>query len=783
MHSFRTILYNITIVLLSVIAFSACSSEKFLSNGSTVLSSVKIKSAEKTVNAKNYDRYLKQHPNSKWFGLVKVPLGIYCIAGKDTSRHHALHKLGESPVVYDSVMSKNSLSNLRNALISAGYLKADANYTERRKGYKTNIEYTIFPGPLYSIDNIEWNIENPEFRKLVRNDSANSHLFKGMACDVNVLNEERNRIVKLLQNSGYYNVNRDFVSFVADTSAFSKNVSLLVNISFASGARDSVKAYTRYHIGKVNFYYNINEDSVENISKSQCDTVNDGYGSVVYSYGHAMLRNKTMLRNVYFRPGDIYNQSKIQNTYQRLGGLAITDFASVKLSEAECDSMHGQKNSADALTADIFFKSRNVNSISFELEGTNMAGDLGAAAALSFENRNVFKGAESFDLKLRGAFEAIKGLKGYNNNENYIEFGVEANLKVPMLVRPLQHRHRMSSIVNSEISLLYNTQDRPEFHRRTLTAGIRYLWNSWQNKLQHRLDLISLNYVFMPWISDTFRHDYLENTSSRNSVLRYSYEDLFIMRSAYNMVYNSRGNRSSRLLDYTNNSYRVRFGIETAGNLLYLLSHILHSEKNADGHYKLFNIAFAQYAKADLDFVKNFVIDSRNAVAFHAGIGLALPYGNALIVPYEKRYFAGGANSVRGWSVRELGPGKYRSKDGKIDFINQTGNIKLDVNLEYRTFLFWKLHGAVFADCGNIWTTRNYSDQPGGKFQFNNFFKQLAAAYGIGLRLNLDYFVLRFDGGMKAVNPYYSNSREHFPIIHPRFSRDFTFHFAVGLPF
>ena len=309
-------------------------------------------------------------------------------------------------------------------------------------------------------------------------------------------------------------------------------------------------------------------------------------------------------------------------------------------------------------TADIFFKSRNVNSISFELEGTNMAGDLGAAAALSFENRNVFKGAESFDLKLRGAFEAIKGLKGYNNNENYIEFGVEANLKVPMLVRPLQHHHRMSSIVNSEISLLYNTQDRPEFHRRTLTAGIRYLWNSWQNKLQHRLDLISLNYVFMPWISDTFRHDYLENTSSRNSVLRYSYEDLFIMRSAYNMVYNSRGNRSSRLLDYTNNSYRVRFGIETAGNLLYLLSHILHSEKNADGHYKLFNIAFAQYAKADLDFVKNFVIDSRFAVAFHAGIGLALPYGYALIVPYEKRYFAGGANSVRGWSVRELGPGK-----------------------------------------------------------------------------------------------------------------------------
>ncbi len=747
-----------------------------------MLSSVSVKSADKAVNAKNYSRYIKQQPNSKWFGLVKVPLGIYCMAGRDTSRRHALRKLGEAPVVYDSVMSENSLTNLRNAMISAGYLKADASYEKRRKKHKTSVEYTIKPGALYSIDNIKWQIDNAEFREIIRKDSANSLLFKGMACDVNVLGDERNRIVRLLQDNGYYNVNRDFVSFVADTSAYSRNVSLQVNVSYASGARDSVKAYTKYHIGKVNFYYNTNEDSV-GASSLHCDTVSDGMGGTVYSYGHAMLRNKTMLRNVYFRPGDTYNQSKVQNTYQKLGGLSITDFASVKLSEAECDSAHGQQNATDALTADIFFNTRDINSISFELEGTNMAGDLGAAAALSFENRNVFRGAETFDMKLRGAFEAIKGLKGYNNNENYIEFGVEANLKMPILVRPLQRHRRMSSVVNSEVSLLYNTQDRPEFHRRTLTAGIRYIWNSWQNKLQHRLDLISLNYVFMPWISDTFRHDYLENNSSRNSVLRYSYEDLFIMRSAYSMVYNSRGNRLSRPLDYTNNSYRVRFGIETAGNLLYLLSHILHNKKNADGHYKFFNIAYAQYAKADLDFVKNFVIDERNAVAFHAGLGLALPYGNASIVPYEKRYFAGGANSVRGWSVRELGPGKFRSKDGKIDFINQTGNIKLDVNLEYRTFLFWKLHGAVFADCGNIWTTRSYPDQPGGKFQFNNLLKQLAAAYGIGLRLNLDYFVLRFDGGMKAVNPYYSNSREHFPIIHPRFSRDFTFHFAVGLPF
>ena len=436
------------------------------------------------------------------------------------------------------------------------------------------------------------------------------------------------------------------------------------------------------------------------------------------------------------------------------------------------------------LTANIFVKTKDINTVSFEVEGTNMAGDLGAAAAFAYENRNIFHGGETFGIKLRGAFEAINGLDGYDNNENYTELSVEMNLKMPLLVLPFGGKsHRRSSMVNSEISLIYNLQDRPEFHRRTLTAGWRYTWSSWQKKLQHRFDMISLNYVFMPWISDVFRRDYLDNNSSRNSVLRYSYEDLFIMRSAYNVVFNSQGNKKTGLFTYNSNSYQVRFGVETAGNLLYLASTIFNGSKNEDGHYKLFNIAYAQYAKFDLDYVKNFVIDDRNALAFHIGGGVALPYGNASIIPYEKRYFSGGANSVRGWSVRELGPGKYVGKDGKVDFINQTGNIKFDINLEYRTYLFWKLHGAIFIDGGNVWTTRDYPDQQGGKFRFNSFYKQIAASYGLGLRLNLDYFVLRFDGGMKAVNPVYTDSRRHYPIVHPVFSRDFTFHFAVGFPF
>lgn len=770
-------LYVVAIAIAALLC--GCSSEKFLGEGQTVLSSIKVVSSDKEINAKNYDRYIAQHPNSKWFGLVKVPLGIYCVAGKDTSHHHTLHRLGEAPVVYDSAMTQSSLSELRNAMASLGYLHASAEMREQHKAYKTKVEYTLHPGQRYFIDEIKWDIENELFNNIIRKDSAASLLYIGMPCDMNKLSEERDRIVKLLQDNGYFNVNRDFVSFTADTTSLSRNVSLNVRVSYASGARDSIKAYTQYHIGRVNFFYDINEDSVKNGTLGKGTTIDDGNGGVIHTYGHSILRNKTVLRNVYFRSGDIYKQSSIQNTYRRLASLAPGDFASVRLSEAD-STRTGKK---DELDANIFFNTRDINSVGFEVEGTNMAGDLGVAAALSFENRNVFHGAETFDIKLRGAYEALNGLKGYNNKENYVELSVEANLKMPLLVRPFSHHRRMASVLNSELSVLYNTQDRPEFHRRTLAAGIRYSWNSWQNKMQHRLDLISLNYVFMPWISDKFRHDYLENNTSRNSVLRYSYEDLFIMRSAYNFVFNSKGNSSLRPIDYSSNSYRIRLGVETAGNLFYLFSKLFNGSKNEDGHYKLFNVAFAQYAKLDFDIVKNLVIDERNAIALHADLGLAIPYGNASVVPYEKRYFSGGANSVRGWSVRGLGPGTYSGKDGKVDFINQTGNIKFDANAEYRTFLFWKLHGAVFVDCGNIWTTRDYPDQPGGKFKFDSFWKQLAAAYGVGLRLNLDYFVLRFDGGMKAVTPHYHDTKSHFPIIHPNFSRDFTFHFAVGLPF
>ena len=464
--------------------------------------------------------------------------------------------------------------------------------------------------------------------------------------------------------------------------------------------------------------------------------------------------------NTWLKEGDFYSSQNLQRTYNSFGRLSAVRYTSIKFNEVPDSNL---------LDCNIQISTYKPNSVSFQPEGTNTAGDLGAAATLTYENRNLFKGSETFSVQLRGAFEAITGLEGYQN-QDYEEYNMEAKLSFPRFIAPVSKSYRKKSSAASELSVSYNMQNRPEFHRRLFSAAWRYRWTDANRNTTYRADVIDLNYIYMPWISGTFKHDYLDSVSNRNAILRYNYEDLFIMKIGFSLAHNGR-------------HHAFRANIETAGNLLNGFSHLLGEDKNERGQYTLFNIAYAQYVKGDFDYTHLIRFDRRNQLAIHAGFGIAYPYGNSRILPFEKRYFSGGANSVRGWSVRGLGPGKFKGSNGAIDFINQTGDMKLDLNAEYRTFLFWKFDGAVFVDAGNIWTLRNYEEQPGGQFKLDEFYKQIAVAYGIGLRLNFDYFVLRFDMGMKAVNPAYENNKEHFPIVNPRFSRDFSFHFAVGLPF
>ena len=472
------------------------------------------------------------------------------------------------------------------------------------------------------------------------------------------------------------------------------------------------------------------------------------------------LRRSVLAENTVVKAGEWFSASDLQRTYNNFARLGAVRYTNITFRE---DTLHN-------LDTDIRLSMRKPNTIAFQPEGTNTAGDFGAAATLTYQNRNLFRGSELLSIELRGAFEAIKGLEGYERGD-YEEYGVEARFQMPRLMTPyLSRKGRRGSTASTELSVAWNLQNRPEFHRRVFSAGLKYRWPTRDGRVQYKLDVLDLSYVYMPWISATFKHDYLDSVSNRNAILRYNYEDLFIMKAGFGLTYNA-GDRV------------IRASVETAGNLLSGFSQIFRFKQNSHGQRQLFNIANAQYAKFDFEYTRLLRFSSHNTLALHGLLGVAWPYGNSTVLPFEKRYFSGGANSVRGWSVRELGPGKYRGSDGRIDFINQTGDMKLDLNAELRTFLFWKFNGAFFVDAGNIWTLKYYEEQKGGQFRFDEFYKQIAVSYGLGLRLNLDYFVIRLDMGMKAINPVYDNKRQHFPILNPNFGRDMALHFAVGLPF
>lgn len=753
----------------STLLLAGCSALRFVPDDEVMLSSVKMQSDSKQISPGSYRAYVRQEPNSRWFSLMKVPLGVYCMQGKDSLRrfNRFIRRIGEAPVIYNEAETKESLSALKAALNNHGFLHASVEAdTSLVRGRRVNLRYKIHPGLRTYVGDIHYDFDDPGVEQAVMKTISSSKLYRGMPLDASLLNDERSRLVNLLRDQGYYHLHKEFVSFRADTAADDYSVNLTLRVKIPNGM-DSTRVYQKFKIRKVNIY--------EDVAQGEEKGVSPYHGLDIY-YGDGLkMYRRVYDSHMYIRPDSLYRATDLRNTYSSINSLPSVGYSAVRFREVPTDSA--------LLDCDVNVNLNMPNSVSAEVEGTNTSGNLGAALVLTYSNKNIFRGAESLSLKLRGAYEAITGLEGYNN-QNYLEYSAEAALRFPAFLFPgISEKHRQGLKASSELNVMYDSQNRPEFHRRVLTGGWIYRWSpTFSPRWRHRLDLVSLNYVFMPWISDTFRKEYLEGDDPHYAVLRYSYENLFIMRMGYSFTYNSL-NTSTAMGLYHTNGYQIRFNVESAGNLLYGMSKLLGAQRVSSGQYSLMNIAYSQYAKVDFDYAKSFVIDERNSMALHAGFGVALPYGNSSILPYEKRYFSGGANSVRGWGVRELGPGSYKGNDGKIDFINQTGNLKLDLSVEYRTHLFWKFHGAAFIDAGNIWNTKNYADQPGGQFRFDRFYKQIAVSYGLGLRFNLDYFVLRLDGGMKAINPTVESGKGHYPVIHPVFSRDFTFHFAVGLPF
>ena len=771
--------------LLTLFLLSACNTFKYVPQDQYLLHSVKLVQKGILASDVNYNIYLHQVPNERFLGFLDLNLSIYDMSGKDTSKwiNRTLRKLGEEPVIYDPAKNERSRVTLENLLINQGYFNAIVQEDVQFKKRRAYVTITMNGNSPYTINKFEFNSTGDSLNNWIEKALQSTDIHPGMLLSSEKLNLERDRLVKYLQEKGYYAIQKENLYYRVDSMLGNStaNVTLMLQsfksdstINPTTGGRLIDFSHSVFRFRNVYFMLDVdmasfNRQSATGVnaggssifSLSGYDTLStDGYRTVYQN--KPFMSPTALIANCRIVPGQIFDVTKVNRTYARLNSLQYMKYVNIRFAEVPSDATDERP-----LDCYIVLSQNKRQGVSFDVEGTNTAGDFGVAGNVSYTHRNLFNGSEMLQAKVRGAYEAIS-----TKSSNYFELGGELNLILPEFKAPfLKTDFKQLVDATTELRTAYQLMTRPEFERTVASMGVRYNW-SHQN-LNQTFDLLDLSYTFMPRVDPGFASTYLNDTS----YLKYSYEDHFILRTAYSFSY------SSVPFGSVSRDYHTWKGsFESAGNLLYAGYALVGAPKDANGFYKIGKINFSQYIRGELEYAKSVTLNSRSRLAYRAGIGLAYPYGNSTILPFEKRFYSGGANSVRGWGVRTLGPGSYSNPGTRINFMNQSGDMKLDLSMEYRGNLIWKFEGALFADAGNIWTLNYYSGQPGGQFKLNSFYNQIAGSIGAGIRLALDYFLIRVDAGMKVYDPS-SALTDHWRIRSIDNWDDFALHFAVGYPF
>lgn len=802
------ILAGIAMALLLMAILPSCSSTKHVPQGKLLLDKVKINIADPhpDVEKSQLTNYLRQNANHRVLGGIKLQLAFYNISGRDSTKwlNRWIQRVGTPPVIYDEALTESSAEQLSTALSNRGFMNNVVTYRVKTDSVKrkAKVDYDVTLGEPYYIRSIAYEIPDEEVREIILGDSADFVVHEGDLLNFNNLDKWRQDITDNLRNHGYYAFNKEYITFTADTAADSHAVDLTLN-SREPYRNDRMPYYTEHEP----FYIR----NVTYVTRYDPMAMRDGYwgedtvvlrsGVRIYEDATHYLRPQVIDECNHIEPGSLYNAEALNRTYRALGRLNVIKQINIDVRPV------GEIDGVLMLDAYVLLQTGSDQTISLSLEGTNSEGDLGFGVGADYQHRNLFKGAEVLNGKFKLSYESLSGDVGGLINNNFSEYSTEWGVTFPKFMAPFLKRSFKRKIqASTAFTLNFDYRTRPEYTRLIAGGGWRYQWTERSRRMSHTLTLVDLSVISVPKIDEAFYHRI-------NLVLRESYQDHMIMRMGYNFYRTNKAEMSVQQMGlFQRNVFTIRANIETAGNLLYGLSQLSRQKPDDRGNYKALGIRYSQYVKADADYSITHYFDRRQSLAFHVGAGVAVPYGNSDVLPFEKRFYSGGANSVRGWGVRTLGPGSYNRKnisnsiatgpasdptvpavldpDANTSDINnrlshffyQCGDIRFDVNLEYRAKLFWVVELGLFVDAGNIWTIRDYQeDQPGGAFKFNKFYEQIAASYGLGIRLDFKYFLVRVDMGMKAHNP--ASGEEHWPMFKPVFKRDSEFHFSVGYPF
>ena len=716
-----------------ILAALSCSTTRVLEDGQYRLAKNKITiENSKTFNPTVLEPYLKQKPNSYFVFGWNPFLNLYNWSnGKGGAWDRFVQKLGVAPVVYDPDMVDSSIENLKNHLSYLGYYNSDVSSSIAVTKKRVKVTYNVTLGKQYPISKITYTLpDNKEFAESFLKDTTNLSIKPGDNLSESSLQAETERSSQVLRNQGYYSFNKNYYFFEADTLTIPG--SALLNLT--------VNEYTRNETPK----------DAQPIRKFYINDVKISYPNTL-KFRDNILRELTTIT-----PGDVYSADEINRTYSRLTALKV--FSSVNIGMTPVDT--------DLVDCSISMAQSKLQGFKFNLESSvNSTGLFGVSPQVSYYHKNIFRGGEWLNLSFMGNFQFK-----FNDDVRSNEFGVSAGLSFPKFF-PLPYRFFKGAIPRTDVNLTYNYQSRPEYTRNIISVTYGYNGN-FKRRFFYQAYPLQMNVVRLFDLDEKFYKSLVNDPFLLNA-----YQDHFDFGSGATLYYTTNPDNTPKVPHFYS-----RFQFDIAGNLLSAFKPLM--EKNSNGQGMIWNTPFSQFVRGEITLSKTWFLGkkSKQSIATRLQAGAGYAYGNSTSLPFEKHFYAGGSNSLRGWQARTVGPGTA-PRDTSFVIPNQTGDMKLEANIEYRFDLFWKLAGALFIDAGNVWTLKADDTEEGQQslFSWKDFGSSIAANWGAGIRLDFGFLLLRVDMGLKVHDPArqqrWVNPGEWFK------GDNYALHFGVGYPF
>ena len=782
------------------ITYSSCSVVRYIPDNSYYLQRVEIETDQSTpkedrITTSEFEKYVRQSPNKRFLG-VNLYTWIYNLANpkKDNKWNKLKRRIGEAPTLLDLTKTEQTRKNFKVYMDSRGFFTSESSFeldTLSRKK-RAVVKYNIKQGTPYRIDSIYYTFRDENLKHLILKDSTHSLVHKGDIFNITTLDDERARITNQLKQKGYYQFSINNIEYVADTLNNQNLVGIEVIIKkhidgYDNRGQEIIGENEVYRIDKINIFtdYDAATAKMDPLYNSKLDTLTYDGLNIVYNK-KTNIKPKVLERVIPLKPQELYNIDIVNKTYSELISMGYFKSARIGFTEisnpsnsTELISFKKNSNTIDTIPTVKVSRERylvcNINctpslkqSFKIDLEGSTTSSFYGLKATVGYQNRNIFKGAESFDVDFSTGYEYTKSPSPDVRTRHATEFGVATRLSLPRFMLPF----RTSSWKNfsqqkTKFEMSINFQDK-SFYRRTLSnVSLSYQWND-SKYSSYTLSPVDINVVDVGYLNK----DFLATTE--NEYLIRSYESQFISGLTFNYVYNN------HLKNLSGNATILRFNAETSGNLIDGLSTLFASDRMKDKDNTIFGLKYSQYFRADLNVSRKIMVGEKVALAGRLYGGCALAYGNSTAIPFDRLFYSGGSNSMRGWAPRTLGPGSIEYI--KSDYPTQLGDLKLEANIELRFPIWGMIHGATFLDAGNIWFMKSKPEEYSNDavFHIDDFYKQLGLNTGFGLRLDISFAVLRLDWGVQLHNP----NRE----INKRWISNFKWenmalNFGVGYPF